>query len=348
VEKQVVVAIASFGMSGQVFHGPTLKVDSNFRVKLILERSKTLSQSMFPNARIVRTYEELLADEEVELVVVNTPDEFHYEMVKQAFNAGKHVVVEKPAAQKSSQLQELINLAKSQNLLFTVYQNRRWDGDFRTVQKVIKEARFGRLVEFESHYDRYRTEITADTWKEEPDEFSGVLYNLGSHMIDQAFVLFGIPKAVTAHLKVVRTAGKVTDYYDIRLDYDNFSALLKCSYLVLDPGPRYTIHGEYGTFYKSGLDGQEDLLKAGNLPEGEDWGKEDADWWGTLVYNENDEQVEELVETLPGDYRIFYTNIFDALRKNKELLVKPEEALEVLKIMEACVKSNAEKRTVFL
>ncbi|WP_163323625.1 Gfo/Idh/MocA family oxidoreductase [Draconibacterium mangrovi] len=348
MKNQVTVALASFGMSGKVFHGPLLKVNHNFRVKLVLERSKTLSKELFPDATIVKTYDDILTDNEVELVVVNTPDKYHYPMVKQALEAGKHVVVEKPATLRSAELQALIELAKAKGLVFTVFQNRRWDGDFRTVQKVIKEARFGRLVEFESHYDRYRTEITPGTWKEEGDEYCGVLYNLGSHMVDQAYVLFGKPQTVTAHLKTVRTGGEVADYYDIRMDYEGFSALLKCSYLVMDPGPRYTMNGEYGTFKKWGIDGQEELLKAGNLPKGDDWGKEETDWWGTLVYTENDEYVEELVETMPGDYRIFYDKLYKAMRNDKTLPVDPAEALEVLKILEACLLSNKQRKTVLL
>ena len=348
MENQVTVALASFGMSGKVFHGPLLKVNPNFRVKLVLERSKSLSKELFPDVRIVKSYDDILTDNEVELVVVNTPDKFHHTMVKQALEAGKHVVVEKPATLRSTELEELIELAKAKGLVFTVFQNRRWDGDFRTVQKVIKEARFGRLVEFESHYDRYRTEIAPGTWKEEGDEYCGVLYNLGAHMVDQAYVLFGKPQTVTAHLKTVRTGGKVADYYDIRLDYEGFSALLRCSYLVMDPGPRYILNGEYGTFKKWGIDGQEGLLKEGNLPEGDDWGKEGSNWWGTLVYSENEEHVEELVETIPGDYRIFYDNLFQGIRADKQLLVNAGEALEVLKILEACLLSNKEQRTIIL
>lgn len=342
------MALASFGMSGKVFHGPLLKVNNNFRVKMVLERSKSLSSELFPEARIVRTYDSILNDEEVELVVVNTPDKYHYQMAKQALKAGKHVVVEKPATLRSAELEELINLAEAEERVFTVFQNRRLDGDFRTVQNVIKEARFGRIVEFESHYDRYRTAVATNTWKEIGDEYCGVLYNLGSHMVDQAYVLFGRPKSVTAHLKKVRKASGVFDYYDIRLDYDAFSALLKCSYLVMDPGPRYTIHGEYGTFKKWGIDAQEELLASGHLPEGENWGKEDFDQWGTMVYTENGEQIEELVETVEGDYRLFYSNVFNAIRNDEDLSVKPIEAFEVLQILEACLQSNCERRTVML
>lgn len=348
MKKQINTAILSFGMSGQVFHGPALKINSGFKVSHILERSKSLSKKLFPETQIVRSYEEILNNPEIELLIVNTPDSLHYEMAKKALQSGKHIVVEKPVCRKSKEAEELLKIAKEKGLIFTVYQNRRWDGDFRTVQKVMEEAKFGRLVEFESHFDRYRTFIAPDTWKEEGDEYSGVLHNLGSHMVDQVYVLFGKPKALTAHLKIVRKGGVVSDYYDIRLEYDNFSALVKCSYLVKNPGPRYTIHGEFGTFYKWGIDPQEELLKAGNLPEGENWGAEPPEEWGTLLYEENGEDVEELVETIPGDYNIFYHNVYDAIRNKKELMVKPEETIEVLKILEACLLSNRKKKTIVL
>ena len=334
-------------MSGQVFHGPTLKVNNGFKVTHILERTKKISKKLFPEAVIVCEFEQLLSNDEIELVIINTPDSFHYEMAKQALIAGKHVVVEKPLTQKSEEAEELVKLAIEKGVLLTVYQNRRWDGDFRTVQKVLTEKKLGRLIEFESHFDRYRTFIASDTWKEEGDEYSGVLYNLGSHMVDQVYVLFGKPKAVTAHLKIVRTGGAVTDYYDIRMEYENFSALVKCSYLVKNAGPRYTIHGEFGTFHKSGIDPQEETLKAGNLPLGADWGSESTDDWGTIFYEEEGEEIEALVETVNGDYTIFYQNVYDAIRKGAELLVKPEEAVEVLAILEGCLKSNKENRTIY-
>ena len=348
MKNKIKTAISSFGMSGLVFHGPSLKVNSGFEVVSILERSKDISKQIFPEAAIVRSYSEILENSDVELVIVNTPDKFHYEMAKQAILRGKHVVVEKPITLDSSQAADLVELARDKGVVFTVYQNRRWDGDFMTVQKVLEENKPGRLIEFESHYDRYRTAITPETWKEEGDEFAGVLFNLGSHMVDQVFVLFGKPTAVTAQLKIVRTGGIVTDYYDIRLEYKTFAALLKCSYLVKKPGPRYILHGEYGTFYKSGIDPQEELLKAGKLPVGEKWGTEPEMEWGTLFYQKDGKDFEEVIETLPGNYNIFYDNVFDAIRNGAELFVKPEEAVEVLKILEACLKSNREKRTIYL
>lgn len=348
MKPSIKTAIASFGMSGLVFHGPFLKTNPGFEVVSILERTKNISQAMFPKARIIRSYDEMLNDQEIELIIVNTPDEFHYKMAAAALNAGKHVVVEKPVTLRSEEAVDLLQLSKEKQKVFTVFQNRRWDGDFLTVKRLLASGKLGRIIEFESHYDRYRTVITPDTWKEEAGEFAGVLYNLGSHMVDQAYVLFGKPQAVTAHLKTVRNGGLVSDYYDIRLEYERLSAILKCSYLVHTPGPRYMIHGENGSFFKYGIDPQEELLKAGNLPVGEAWGKEPRQYWGTLYFTENGKPSEDKIETIHGNYHGFYNNVFEAIRNGAELLVKPEEAIEVLKILEACIISNKEKRTMFL
>ena len=339
-------AIASFGMSGLVFHGPSLKVNDGFEVTHVLERSKNNSKDMFPGAEIVRTDDEILNNPKIELIVVNTPDSLHYEMAKQAIEAGKNIVVEKPVTLRSSEAEELVKMARKRNVLFTVYQNRRWDGDFLTVRKVLEGNKLGRLVEFESHFDRHRTAVDPASWKEKGDEYAGMLYKLGSHMVDQAYVLFGNPKAITAHLKIVRTNGVITDYYDIRLEYDNFAALLKCSYLVKNPGPRYSLHGEHGTFNKYGIDPQEELLKAGHLPDGEKLGKESPEDWGTLYYEEDGEDIEELVETVPGNYNFFYDNVASAIRDGVPLLVQPEETVEVLRILEDCLQSSREKRTI--
>jgi predicted dehydrogenase len=257
-------------------------------------------------------------------------------------------VVEKPLAFKSTEAQQLFQLAREKGKILTVFQNRRWDGDFRTVQQVIQSNKLGRIVEFESHYDRYRTNITPETWKEESGEFAGVLYNLGSHMVDQAFVLFGRPEAVTAHLQKVRTNTRVNDYYDIRLEYAGFSAILKCNYLVHTAGPRYTIHGENGSFYKFGLDPQEDLLKTGILPVGESWGTEPDSFWGSLYYNAFGETHTEKVATQPGNYHHFYDNVYNAIRNGAQLSVQPEQVADVLLILEACLVSNREKQTIKL
>jgi len=334
-------------MSGQVFHGPMLKVNPNFRVVKILERTKNLSAQLFPEAEIVRDYSPILNDNSVELVIVNTPDYLHFEMAKAALKAGKHVVVEKPFTLTSEEAKNLVSLAKEKNVVLSVYQNRRWDGDFLTVQKVLNEKLLGRLAEFESHFDRYRNIVVQDTWKEAEGNFGGSLYNLGSHMVDQALVLFGKPVSVTAHLEILRDGGKIFDYYDIRLQYEGFAAILRSSLLVRELGPRYILHGTHGSFLKWGIDPQEELLKAGHLPEGDGWGKEPENLWG-LLNSVAGSPFNGRVETIPGDYRIFYNNIYETIRDGAELFVKPEEAVLSISILEACIESNRLKKTIFL
>lgn len=347
-QAKIQTAIASFGMSGQVFHGPSLAVHHGFEVKTILERTKQLSRKMFPVAHIARDYREVLNDTTIELIIVNTPDCFHFGMARDALLAGKHVVVEKPFTLKTDEAEKLIEIANKKKLLLTVYQNRRWDGDFLTIRKLIASGVLGRLVEFESHFDRYRNFVAPNTWKEEGDEYAGVLYNLGSHMVDQALELFGMPQSVTAHLEIVRSGGKVADYYDIRMQYQGFAALLKCSYLVKEAGPRYTLHGTNGSFLKWGIDTQEELLKKGEKPVGADWGKEQEINWGTLNADIQGVNIQGKVETEAGNYLAFYDNLYNAIRHGEPLAVKPEQAMQVVRILETCLESHRLQKTVVL
>lgn len=346
--KIVQTALASFGMSGMVFHGPSLKTNTNFNLHSILERTKNLSVKNYPEAKIVRSYEELINQDEIDLVIVNVPDKYHYDMCKQALEAGKHVIVEKPFTQTVEQADELIQLAKKKGLILSVYQNRRWDGDFLTVKKVLETGMLGRLVEFESHFDRYRNFIQEGTWKEAGDERHGVLFNLGSHMVDQILVLFGMPKAITARLDIVRDGGKVSDYYDIRMQYDQVSVILKSSYLVREPGPRFSLYGTLGTFHKLGIDPQEEALKEGRLPNEVNWGTEPETDWGMINTEWSGMNFKGSIETIPGNYNIFYDNIYDAIVNGKELFVKPEESRDVIKVLDCCLQSNNENRTIFL
>jgi len=340
------VALAAYGMSGKVFHSPLIEANPHFKLDKILERTKTLSKKEHPRATIVRSYADILSDKNIDIVVINTPDIFHYEMCRQALEAGKNVIVEKPFTQSVSEAEELIDLAKKKGLILTVFQSRRLDGDFITIQKLIEKKSLGRLTEFESHFDRYRTYITQNTWKETGNEKIGVLYNLGSHMIDQALVLFGMPFSVTSHLDILRDNGTVPDYYDIRLQYKKFAAILKCSYLVRHSGPRYSIHGTLGSFQKWGIDPQEEALKNHHTPDEADWGKEDKTQWGNIDTDINGLHICGKVETVPGNYNLYYENLYNVLTKGEKLLVEPEQSKNGLIIMDACIKSNKDKRTI--
>jgi predicted dehydrogenase len=338
--------IASYGMSGLVFHAPLLHVNPGFEISKIVERSYKGSKERYPDVHVVKSFEELLKDSQIELVVVNTPDATHFEYCKLAIEAGKHVVVEKPFTMNSEEGVELIKLAKNNEKILSVFQNRRWDGDYLTVKKVIGDKLLGRLVSFQSHFDRYRNFIQPNTWKEEHNAGAEIVYNLGSHMIDQAYDLFGMPNSVSADIGIQRTGGKADDFYNIVMRYDDIHVSLKSSYLVREEGPRYIVHGNEGSFLKWGLDLQEADLKAGKYPNEMNWGVEPKKLWGKLNTEINGLHYTGRLETIPGNYNAYYNNIFDVIRNGAELIVKPEQSLDVIRIIEAAVESNRSGNSV--
>jgi scyllo-inositol 2-dehydrogenase (NADP+) len=348
VGKKITVGIASFGMSGKIFHATLLFHHKNYQMKRIVERRDNEASLLYPKILLSRSIDDLLQDDEIELVIVNTPDQTHYEIAKQCLDAGKHVVVEKPFTQTVTQGKELIDLAQQKRKVLSVFQNRRWDGDYLTVQRILDEQLLGRLVDFEAHFDRYKPLIPLDTWKEKASAGAGVVYNLGSHMIDQALVLFGLPEAVTGVLKIMRADSEVDDWYDILLHYSHVNVLLKSSLLVKEPGPRYILHGTHGSFLKWGLDPQEEALKQGKNPNDKDWGRESEEWWGTLNIEKQGVTQRGKYETLPGNYSAFYDALYESIVHGKELAVKPEEALNVIRIIEAVRKSSKTRTTVVL
>ncbi len=346
MKKPIKTALTAFGMSGQVFHGPLLKAHPDFEITKILERSKNLSRKDYPDTQLVRDFNDLIQDKEVELIIINTPENSHYELACKALKAGKHVVTEKPFTQTVAQGEELIELAEKNNCMLSVFQNRRWDSDFLTVSEVIKKQFLGRLVEFESHFDRYRNFIKPDTWKEDPETGTGTLYNLGSHLIDQALQLFGIPQSVWADIRALRTGAKVDDSFDIFLQYPDVKVTLKASYLVRQPGPRYILHGTHGSFLKYGTDVQEEDLKQGMNQLHPNWGAEPKSLWGMLDTEIDGMHFMGKIESFSGAYQKYYDNIFEVIRNNKELIVKPCQALDVIKIIEAAKESNEMHKAV--
>jgi predicted dehydrogenase len=336
--KKIRTALLSYGMSGEVFHVPLLKAHSGFEIVSIFQRNpEKAAGHQFPVTNDVR---EILTDASVELVIVNTPNETHYPYALEALKAGKHVIVEKPFTVSVREADDLISLAEKQNRLLTVFQNRRWDADFLTVRKVLDAGLLGKLVECEIHYDRFRNYIEPNTWKEIAKPGTGLLYNLGSHLIDQALVLFGMPRYVDARLGVQRPGGAVDDYFDIRMEYEGFFVILKSSYLVREQGPRFTLHGTEGSFLKWGIDPQEQALKDKKIPGSGSWGAESKEWWGKLNTNVDGKHVESVYETVPGNYLSFYDNVYAALRDGKPLAVKASEARNVISLIEMCQESN--------
>ncbi len=342
----VTTALLSYGMSGEVFHAPLLSAHPGFRMKTILQRKSESSKQHYPTVNVVRNLDDILGDPQIDLVIVNTPNETHFDYAEKALEAGKHVVVEKPFTNTVLEAQQLIALAKKKNKMLSVFQSRRWDGAFMTLKKIIASGALGKIVEFEAHYDRFRNYVAPNTWKEEPGPGSGILYNLGSHMLDQVLVLFGKPEWVTAIIGIQRPGGKVFDYYDLRLEYEGLNVIVKSSYLVREPGPSYVVHGVNGSFVKYGIDPQEEALKLHQVPGTPGWGTEPEKFWGKLNTDIEGLHYEGKIETLPGNYIGFYQSIYETIREGKELSVKPEQAMQVIQLIEAAAESNKERKAV--
>jgi scyllo-inositol 2-dehydrogenase (NADP+) len=346
--KPINTAIASYGMSGSVFHAPLLSAHPGFVFYKILERSAKGCRRRYSDVISVGRFEELISDPEVELVVVNTPDATHFALCHAALEAGKHVVVEKPFALNAGEAIRLAELAGRNRRMLCVFQNRRWDSDFMTVGKVLDGQLLGRLVSFEAHFDRYRNYLQPGTWKEERSTGFEILYNLGSHLIDQAYVLFGLPLAVWADIGIQRTGGAVDDFFMVRLRYETLSVTLQASYLVREPGPRYILHGTHGSFLKWGTDPQEEFLKAGGEPGMPGWGVEEAKYRGKLNTEIDGAHLTGMIESRPGNYLAFYDGVYAAIREGQAPPVLLSDSVDVMRIIDAAICSNARREEVSL
>ncbi len=340
------VGVLSYGMSGRVFHAPILHVLPGFEMVKIMQRSASDALDRYPYVKIVRNTGDIFNDPNIDLVLVNTPDHTHFEFACAALESGKHVVVEKPFVQEIDEGEKLIALARKKGKILTVFQSRRWEGDFLTIRKIIDNKLLGRLVEYEAHFDRFRN-FVRESWKEKPESKTGTLYNLGSHLIDQALVLFGMPAAVFADIRKQRTGSLVDDLFDLSLIYPEVKVTLKGSYLVREPGPRYLVHGTEGSYVKYGVDPQEEALNKGRYPNEDDWGRESKDQWGILNTTVDGLHFRGPVETLPGCYQDFYNSLYDTVVLGRELAVKPEESLNVIRIIRAAFESYEKRCAIF-
>jgi predicted dehydrogenase len=345
----VKTALLSFGMSGRVFHAPFLHLNPGFELCAIWEREKDLSRALYPYVRVYRSFEEILKDPAIELVVVNTPNYTHYAYTKAVLQAGKHVVVEKPFTTTVEEGLELESLAREVDRKISVYQSRRYDSDSRTVKKIVEEGWLGEIVEAELHYDRYTVALSPKVHKETPGPGRGLLYDLGSHLLDQVLQLFGMPEAVFADIGIIRPISKVDDYMELLLYYPasrNLRVRLKSSYLVREAVPATAIYGTKGTFLKPKADPQEQLLLAGVLPEGKDWGVEPDSGKGLLHTEKDGRVIREYVSSQKGNYGDFYDSMFEAIRHNKPVPVTAEEGTDIIRVITAAYKSNELKKVV--
>lgn len=346
--KIINTALCSFGLSGKVFHAPMLHVNPRFNFYGLWERTKNLAQEKYPGTKTFRTLNEMLADTAIELVIVNTPSYTHFGFAKEALLANKHVIVEKPFTATVAEAQELIQLAKQQNKKLSVFQNRRYDSDFKTVKKILTERWLGEIIEAEFHYDRYNVALSAKAHKETPGPAVGCLYDLGSHLIDQALQLFGMPQSVFASIFITRPDSKVDDYFDLKLFYPSQRVTLKSSYYVREPLPGYILHATKGSFIKTRADVQETLLQAGHVPDGDDWGREAETEKGLLHTEKDGKIIKKHIDSLHGNYGEYYDEIYNAIVEHGNVPVSAEDGMRVIKIIEAAYQSNKEKRVIDL
>ena len=302
------------GMAGTVFHAPLLRATPGVELAAIAGSAEAPG---------------LIASPDIDLVVIATPNTTHYALATAALKAGKHVVIDKPFAVSAQEAEALIALAEAQQRLLTVFHNRRWDGDFLTLEALVRSGRLGEIMLFEAHWDRLRPTIKQG-WREVPAEGSGLLWDLGPHLIDQALKLFGTPDSLSADIAVQREAAAVDDYFHLTLHYGRMRAVLSASTLVADPRPRFDLHGSAGSFRKYGLDPQEARLKAGEgVSEG--MGREDEASHGTFTDAEGNR---ETLPTVPGRYLSFYEAVAAAIRGEGPAPVDPADALTGLRLIE--------------
>lgn len=342
------IALCSFGMSGRVFHAPFITLHSGFRLYAVWERSKNLAQEQYPEVKTFRNYEELLADPAVELVIVNTPSYTHYDYAKQALLAGKHVIVEKPFTATAQQAEELVALAQQQQVKLSVFQNRRWDSDFKTVRKIVQEGWLGAVKEAEFHYDRYNPALSPKAHKETPGPGAGCVYDLGPHLVDQALYLFGMPEAVFADIAITRPQSQVDDYFEMLLYYPGFRVRLKSGYFVREPVPSFVVHGANGSFLKPRADTQEARLQAGDSPDDPEWGIEPDTARGLLHTEKEGQLIKEYVTTLPGNYGEYYEGVYQALRHGADMPVKAEDGVNTIRVLEAAFASSNKRKLIDL
>ncbi len=345
--QKIKTALLSYGMSGKVFHAPFIAFHPGFELVGSWERSKKLIHQDFPAVKSYATIEDLLEDT-VDLVIVNTPVETHYEYAKQVLLAGKHVIVEKAFTTTVVQAKELAAIAKEKGLKLTVFQNRRLDSDFKTVQKIISDGVLGEIVEAEFHFDRYNPILSPKKHKETANSGAGILKDLGPHIIDQALCLFGLPKSVFADIRITREHSLVDDYFDILLYYSSFRVSLKAGFFVREAIPAYVIHGKKGSFLKPRADVQEDELKLGNKPNLDTWGTESIEKQWLLHTEINGEIVKQQIPTLQGNYYDFFDGVYHSIIQNAIEPVTAQDGVHVMQIIEAAIQSSAKKKAIDL
>lgn len=341
MSKIINVGLASFGMSGRVFHAPFIANSPFFRLQAVVERHKSDSREKYPSSRLYRSYDELLADDSIDLIIVNTPVQTHFEYAKRALELKKNVLVEKPFTINAHQAEELHQISLENNCFLSVYQNRRYDGDFLKVKEIVRSNILGDLKEVEIRFDRFRTEISSKVHKEAAIEGSGALHDLGAHLIDQALQLFGVPQFVFSDLGFFREHTQTNDYFEVILFYENeLRVRLKSSTMAKEKGWEYALHGNQGSFLQKRFDSQEEELARGEQPSSERW-LETIEKPNGILHTTTTRE-----ETIAqhGNYMNFYTDLYNSMVYGDKNPATAQEAIGVMQVIDRAFESFKNKR----
>src|SRR5215475_2050032 len=338
--------LIGFGLGGRAFHAPFLATVPGLRLAAVLQRKGNDAAEIYPETKIVRTVDELLAIPSIQLIAISTPNDTHAPLTRACLEAGRDVVLDKPFATTIAEAQELVRLAQKTGRFLTVYQERRLDGDFLTLEQLISSGQLGRVIRFEETFDRCRPAIR-DSWKERPGPGTGVFYDLGPHLIDHALTLFGTPEELFADIRAERDGSPNDDAFDVTFYYANgLRAYLSSSTLAPIARPHFRVLGTKGSYVKQGLDPQEALLRAGKPVGGDSWGMEKEEEWGTLAEFDSARSGQRKIRTLRGDYRKFYENVRDVILGKAKPLVTLEQALNVMYALELSVESSKQRKAL--
>lgn len=340
--------ICSYGMSGKLFHAPFIHAHPGYELAAVVERHNYDSKERYPDAKLYRSVEELCADEEIQLIVINTPTHLHYEHAMLALNAGKSIIIEKPFAVDVKEAEEIRALAQKKNLFISIYHNRRYDGDYRAVKKVVDEKLLGELREVEIRYDRYRPAYGGKPHKEGDMRGAGIIYDLSPHVVDQAIELFGFPDALFADIIKMREDVAVPDYFEILFYYPGMRVRLKATCIARESYYAYILHGMKGSFLQQRSDMQEQELLGGIKPSLETWSAAPAMPDGLLHTEVNGEVVRKQMISEPGNYMGYYDAVYKAFFKEAKNPVPADDGVRHMRIIEAALQSAAEKKIVQL
>jgi scyllo-inositol 2-dehydrogenase (NADP+) len=340
------VGLIGFGLGGRFFHAPVISAVPGLRLAAILQRTGSDGALLYPAARIVRSVDELLSMEQIRLIVIATPNDTHAPLARLCLAAGRDVIVDKPFATTLHEAEALVKFAAERRRLVTVYHNRRWDADFQAIHKLVSAGALGRIVLFETNYDRFRPKLKPNAWRERTGPGTGIFFDIGPHLIDQALQLFGAPEALHADLRMERDAGVVDDSFDVVMYYPRgLRAVLRSSIMAVVSRPRFIMHGTRGSFRKELIDPLESALRRGEVPGGESWDIEPEENWGVATFVQGEQLVRQSIPSR-GDWRTFYAGVRDAMLGLAPPPVASREILDVMRALELAQESSRLRQTL--